>query len=117
MAVTPTSAVGNSQNWNQATVTAANDAVTLSRFLTWTYVAIQLTGTWAGTFTFEVTVDGTTWVTVSALPSNSATTVTSATANGVWNVQIAGYAGIRARFSTATSGTATVSIKALPSQF
>lgn len=117
MAVTPTSAVGNQQNWFQATVTAANDAVTLTGFMTWTYVGIQISGTWAGTMTFEVTVDGTNWAGVSATPSNSSTAVLTSTANGVWGVQIQGFAGIRARFSTATSGTATVSLKALPSQF
>jgi hypothetical protein len=106
----------DTQFFQQWSMTAAQEAVTLARFQTWSYAAIQLTGTFVGTVTFETTVDGTNWVTVSVTPSNSVTTVTSATAPGVWFVQITGFAGVRARVSAYTSGTITASIKALPSQ-
>jgi hypothetical protein len=106
----------NTLNFAQGTLTATNDALTLGRFMTWNYVAFQLTGTWTGTVTFECSVDQVTWVTVSVTPSNSVTTVTTATGNGVWSVQNTGFAAVRARFSTASSGTLGVTIKSLPSQ-
>ena len=115
MAVTTVGTQG--QYFQRATCTAQNDAVTQQRFSTWSYAAFQLDGTWTGTVTFEATVNGATWVTVSVTPSNSVTTVTTATANGVWYVQITGFQGIRARFSTASSGTVDISIKTLPSQY
>lgn len=68
-------------------------------------VALQLAGTWAGTVSFEATVDGLTWVAFNMVPSNSATAASSSTGNGVWSANCAGYATVRARFSTATSGT------------
>lgn len=67
-------------------------------------VGLQLVGTWAGTVSFEATIDGETWVAFSMAPSNSATTATSATVNGAWSANCAGYEAVRARFSTATSG-------------
>lgn len=106
----------NVLNIVQATVTANADAVTLTRFQTWSYAAIQLTGTWTGTISFEITVDGVNWVAVSATPAASVTTVSSATGNGVWFVQMTGFAGLRARCSAAMTGTAAVTIKSLPSQ-
>ena len=78
------------------------------------YVAVQLTGTWTGTVTFEVSVDGgTTWVTQNMLPSTGTqTAVTTATANGVWySTQLVG-TQFRARFSTATSPAVVVTVRA-----
>ena len=68
-------------------------------------VAIQLTGTWAGTVSFEASVDGSTFVAVDAWPSNSATSASTSTGNGVWTVSAGGYNQVRVRFSTDTSGT------------
>lgn len=116
MAITYTSAT-NLLNYIQGTVTATDEAITLNRFLTWGFVAFQITGTWTGTITFEGTVDGATWVTISVTPSNSSTTATSATANGVWWIENTGYQGFRARFSTASSGTPKITIKGLQSQY
>jgi hypothetical protein len=80
----------------------------------YTHVAVQLTGTWTGTVTFEVSVDnGTTWVTQNMLPSTGTqTAVTSATANGVWySSQLVG-SQFRARFSTATTPPVVVTVRA-----
>lgn len=68
-------------------------------------VALQLTGTWTGTVSFEASVDGATYVAFNMVPSNSATAASSATGNGCWSANCAGYSVVRARFSTATSGT------------
>ena len=71
----------------------------------WGAVALQLTGTWSGTVTFEASVDGRTFVAFNMVPSNSATAASTATATGAWSANCAGYSIVRARFSTATSGT------------
>ena len=88
---------------NDALEVQASDAVT-------GMVGFQLTGTWAGTVTFEGTINGSDWVSllrrevgVDATPSGTTTT-----ANGVFVVDSAGLLKVRARFSTDTSGTVDV---------
>jgi len=76
-------------------------------------LGVQLTGTWAGVVSFEVTVDGVTWVALRMLPSDSSTAATSATVNGAWTANVAGYLLARARFSTDTSGTVGVNLLAI----
>lgn len=70
----------------------------------------QLSGTWAGTVTFEGTVDAGTWQTLNVTKTNSTSQVTSATSNGIWVGACAGLMKVRARFSTAGSGTVDVRI-------
>lgn len=101
---------------NQQSLTATDNTVTLSRFTTWGALGFQVTGTWTGTITFECTVDGATWAALSVTPSNSATAVTTTTANGVWGFNNNFFQGVRARFSTASSGIAVVTIVSRPSQ-
>ena len=101
----------------QGTVTALQDTVTMTRMLTWGVLGVQITGTWTGTITFECNVDQATWVTVSVTPSNSTITAVNTTANGVWSIPNNAFAQVRCRFSTATSGSAVVTSKSLPSQF
>lgn len=100
----------------QGTLTAVDDAVTLSRFTTWGTVGIQITGTFTATVQFECTVDGSTWVAVSATPSNSVTTATSATAVGAWSIPNVFFQAVRVRCSAWTSAP-TVTIISRPSQF
>ena len=48
---------------------------------------VQVTGTWAGTLTFQTSIDGTNWVTTAVQPvgaTTSTTWVTTTTANGIW---------------------------------
>lgn len=71
------------------------------------HVSIQLSGTWAGTVTFEGTVDGTNWV---AIPfSNIAgTSATTATTNDIYRItNVLALSAVRARVSTYTSGALT----------
>lgn len=72
---------------------------------------IDVDGTWAGTITFEVT-NGGQWKALSMVPPNSATAVTTTTANGVWSGSVAGYIAIRARWSTVTSGRPFITLNA-----
>ncbi len=70
-----------------------------------------LSGTWTGTISFEATGDGgTTWVAINAYPLNSGTAVTSATANGTWQVNCTGLTGLRMRGSATMTGSATATI-------
>lgn len=71
---------------------------------------IQITGTFSATLQFEGTTDGSTWAAVSVTPSSSTTTVTSATAAGLWTTSTAGLVGLRVRCSAYTSGTAVVTL-------
>jgi len=77
-----------------------------------TYVGVQVSGTWAGTITFQVSLNGTNWETLGMLPSNSinlTTAVTTTTANGVF-YSPANLTGklMRLQMTAYTSGTATI---------
>lgn len=75
------------------------------------YFAVQFTGTWAGTITFECTVDGTNWVSLACVNSTSValtTAVVSTTTNGLFFHPGAFASSFRVRMSAYTSGTATV---------
>lgn len=93
-----------------ATLVAANDVLRMG-VANKGAIGLQLTGTWTGTVTFEATIDGLTWVALNMVPSNSATPASTATANGAFSANVAGYTTVRARFSTATSGSVTVTLQ------
>ena len=71
-----------------------------------------LSGTWSGTISFYGSGDGgVTLVALTVYPSNSTTGVTTATGNGTWQVNPAGYTNLYAIFTTATSGTVVATIR------
>lgn len=74
----------------------------------YTYVTVQLTGTWVGTVSFQASNDGTNWVSCSALNSVVATYVTTATANALFYIPV-GSRYVRARTTAYTSGTIVAS--------
>lgn len=73
-------------------------------------VGVQLTGTFTGTLQFEASINGSTFVALNMLPSNSTTAATSATAAGAWSGNCGGYRIFRVRASAWTSGTASVAL-------
>jgi hypothetical protein len=74
-------------------------------------IGIQVTGTFVGTVTFEVTVDGTNWVAAAAVVTAATTArVTTATAAGLWQLPVAGFVAARVRCSAFTSGTINVTM-------
>ena len=74
-------------------------------------IAVQLAGTFVGTVTFEGTVNGTNWVAIQVIPpGTSRTGVTTATAAGIWQANVVGLTGFRARCSAFTSGTINVAL-------
>lgn len=72
----------------------------------------SLSGSFSGTVQFEALADATNnnWVALSVTPSNSTTTVTSATAAGTWQANIAGYTAVRIRCSAFSSGPIAATI-------
>lgn len=75
---------------------------------------VQVTGTWTGTIIFEGSVDGgTNYFSNPMFAINSTGVfVTTATANGQWQGDIAGFSHFRVRCSITGTGTAVVSIRA-----
>lgn len=71
-------------------------------------VALQVSGTFVGTVTFEATVDGTNWVAVLMTKVDDASTSTTATAAGLYHLARPGLRQVRARVSAYTSGSITV---------
>jgi hypothetical protein len=73
-------------------------------------VVVQLTGTWAGTQSFEVSNDGSAWSSVAGwIVAGAASPVTTSTASGHWVFPCVGRF-FRVRFSTYTSGIAVVNL-------
>lgn len=73
--------------------------------------ALQLSGTFSATVTFEATVDGSNWIAVALANANSTTRAraTTATAAGIFLLEeAAGLTLLRARVSAYTSGNVTV---------
>jgi hypothetical protein len=73
--------------------------------------AIQLAGTWTGTVTFYSSVDGTNYQTLSMTNASGSSSTTS-TSNNVFTASVGGFKYIRAKFTTASSGTVSATIQA-----
>ena len=71
-------------------------------------VVYQIFGTWAGTITFEGTIDNSTWASVQAEPLATGTKATTTTGSGLFRIDASGLFKTRCRFSTDTSGTVSV---------
>jgi len=92
------------------TIAALDGAVTLTSLSGLGVVGVQITGTWTATLTFQGSVDGTNYVTLTGQDSAYAGPVTATTANGVFLLYSAGYASVRVIATAYTSGTATVTL-------
>jgi hypothetical protein len=106
---------------NQAGVTAtgslgalnATQALSLNGASGW---AIDVRGTFVGTITFQGTIDGTNWFSISMLPAGggvNVAAVTTTTAVGAWTGSANGMQQVRATFSAFTSGSATIVLRAM----
>lgn len=76
---------------------------------------VQITGTWTGTLSLQVTVSGDVWVTVgSAAFANVATrgVATTITTNGVYQFDVSGYTSVRVTATAAMTGTANMLLNA-----
>ena len=77
-------------------------------------VGVQVTGTFSGTLQFEVTIDGTNFVAVPALNVTTGTEATTTTGAGVFRFDVVGISQVRVGSTAWTSGTATLTLVALP---
>lgn len=68
---------------------------------------IQVTGTFSGTITFEGSLNGTDYVSLSAVQVGAGTIATTATTTGIYRMSPVGMTNIRARISAYTSGSIT----------
>lgn len=93
------------------TITAVEQSVTISPGRGEGAIACQITGTWVGTIVFEATVDGSTWVAVTAYNPTTQAFSGSAGSNGVSIYPMAAFQSFRARASAWTSGTASLSMR------
>ena len=76
-------------------------------------VLLQLTGTWAGTVSFEASPDSQNWYAVyGQSPTVLTAAVASSTAGGLWVCPVGGFRAFRARFSAYTSGVVKALITA-----
>ncbi|HWQ32536.1 MAG TPA: hypothetical protein VNQ79_06615 [Blastocatellia bacterium] len=90
---------------NAAAATGNGTALDVSG---WYAAALQVSGTFSATVTFEVTVDDTNWIAVRACNLNDGSYSTTASAPGVFAIPLAGVSQLRARVSAYTSGSVTV---------
>ena len=66
------------------------------------------------TLSFEATINDVDWFAVNATPVPSGSPITSTTTNGQWVVDLAGFYAVRARISSFSSGSMTVSAVVTP---
>jgi len=98
-------------------LTAAEQAVTISNLRGAGSVSVQLTGTWTATVTFEVSNDGTNWVAVELTTPDGAAAASTATTTGIYCGPIAAHFKFRARCSAYTSGTIVTTVCTSPAGY
>lgn len=73
---------------------------------------VEITGTFSGTLTFQISTDGaTTWNNISGHLTGSSTISQTATAAGVWRGNVAGATNFQVIMSAYTSGTANITLR------
>lgn len=110
-ATQPVSLLSDADNTATGSLTAAAQTVVLPMAAK-SAAAVVITGTWAGTITFEGTVDGTNWASINAVAASTSQPQATTTVNGLYRLTPAGLLQIRAIMSAFTSGTATLSMRA-----
>lgn len=74
----------------------------------YTVLDMHVEGISGDTITFEGTIDGTNWIAVQCENLNSGASATTATADGIYRLVVGGVRQVRARVSTYSAGTITV---------
>lgn len=116
VADTTASGTITTQNLVPAGVAAAGSAVSIDLDSKGT-VTIQVTGTYTGALSAQITTDGTNWVTPTNTVFKNMTTgansVTIPSASvGIWQIEVIGHAKFRLSALAAVTGTATVALRA-----
>lgn len=74
----------------------------------WEYLTLQIAGISGDTITWEATVNGSNWIAVAVTNLNTGNAATTATADGLYRMLVRGLTSFRARVSTYSAGTITV---------
>lgn len=105
----PTLSAGSSQSstvlQNAAQATGNGVALNVSNVAT---VGFEITGTFVGTVTFEVSNDQNNWYPILVSQSGTSTIGNTATATGIYYAEVVSVTYVRARISAYTSGSITV---------
>ena len=116
--VADTTATGTitTQNLVPAGVATAGSAVSIDLDSKGT-VTIQVTGTYTGALSAQITTDGTNWITpANAVFKNMTTGANSVTipsaSVGIWQIEVIGHAKFRLSALAAFTGTATIALRA-----
>ena len=96
----------------QSGTLAAVDAAVTLQINGHSSAAIQITGMWVGTTTFEGTVDGVNWSPINGVGATTSTPTPIIGANGLYRLTPGGLEALRIRMVTYTAGTANVSMNA-----
>lgn len=107
-----TMTVGNAYETFSGSITAISQNVPAVFVNVRATVGLRISGTWTGTIAFQVSVNGTDYVTTEALPVASGVISTATNANGDWHIPTGGMKSFRVLSTAWTSGTATVEITA-----
>jgi len=131
---TPLSFTGGNLNVN-ATVTPPSDSITTGSLTTaagtlavstsgTSQLFVQITGTWTGTLTFQVSLDGTTWQNADlfSIPTVGSTegspSVQTTTANGNWTLPVGGIQKFRVSNGAGlATGSATINLTSGQGQY
>ncbi len=104
----------NYRNSIAGTITTNGASVTLPyRHFVNGGVGVQITGTFTATLQFEVTINGTDWVAFQVTNVNTGSSVTTATAAGIFKGDVVGIVGVRITSTAFSSGTANIWIAGL----
>ena len=71
-------------------------------------LAVQITGTFSATINFEATIDGTNWIAAKAIDLNTGSPINTTTATGIFMFNVPGLRLFRARISSYSSGSVTI---------
>lgn len=74
--------------------------------------SVRISGTWAGTITFEGTLDGTTWDSINAVSASTSNPQITTTVNGLYRLTPASFSAFRVNMTAFTSGSATITMRA-----
>lgn len=110
-AITPYSPLNNTDVTALGNITSTQALTVSTQGAATAFVVVS--GSWTGTLQPQVSYDGTNWVNISVVPSNpAAAAVTSITANGQYDLPVAGINEFRVIGATITGGTAAVHVEA-----
>ena len=91
----------------QAAATATGNGKNFGVF-DWAHVVFSVTGTFAGTITFEASLDGSNWTSIEVYKLSDGVVSTTTTTTGLFRCCVAALGDVRARISAYTSGSITV---------